>query len=133
MYQENRMTSSTKTRSRVNPSRPAPSSLSVRLILAPTVHKAGVVRIAMGCKCADYFLRLVPADWGRGFRLQEMGPASAEDYHVNLDGEQSTCDCMGHLRWGHCKHVEGLLVLLRKRSAGTAPVGPMNAPGGAEK
>ena len=32
-------------------------------------------------------------------------------YHVRLDGEHSTCECKGYLRWSHCKHIESLLAL----------------------
>jgi hypothetical protein len=34
-------------------------------------------------------------------------------YHVNRCGKASSCECKGHLRWGHCKHVEALTALQR--------------------
>lgn len=32
-------------------------------------------------------------------------------YDVLLDGERSTCDCIGHEQYRHCKHCESLLAL----------------------
>jgi hypothetical protein len=54
----------------------------------------------------------VRADWGRGFQLCKIDlMADGGEYHVNLNGNRSTCDCKGHLKWGHCKHVDALAVL----------------------
>ena len=68
--------------------------------MAITVGKADPTR---------YFLWPIPSDFGTAFRLEKF--EDGEVYTVNLDGERSSCDCLGHLPWGHCKHAEGLAVL----------------------
>ena len=64
----------------------------------------------------DYWLRSIPGS-ANGFRLEKVNPVPAEGepdhYDVLLDGERSTCECQGFLRWGHCKHVESLLALIK--------------------
>jgi hypothetical protein len=74
----------------------------------------GVVRIRVGKAQADYLLTPIPADFGRGFRLEKVGlEADGEGpYHVNLDGASGTCDCKGFGRWNHCKHADGLAALI---------------------
>jgi hypothetical protein len=74
----------------------------------------GVVRIRVGKAQADYLLTRIPADFGRGFRLEKIGlEADGEGpYHVNLDGDKRTCDCKGGLKHGHCKHADGLAALI---------------------
>jgi hypothetical protein len=70
----------------------------------------GVVRITVGSKEADYFLTPLATDFGRGFLLEKIG--HEESYHVNLNGPQSTCECKGFLKHGHCKHRDGLAALV---------------------
>jgi hypothetical protein len=64
-----------------------------------------------------YFLSRVPSDFGQAFYLEKIGAEAEESrYHVNLgaDGTGNSCECRGHLRWGHktpCRHVGALLAL----------------------
>ena len=38
---------------------------------------------------------------------------SIEEYDVRLNGPQDhSCECLGFLRWGHCKHLETLSDLI---------------------
>ena len=90
-------------RPRVKPAR------SIRIILAPNATRAGIVRITVGKSETDYLVTLIPADFGRGFRLNKL--LGGEGYNVNLNGRYSLCDCKGHEAQGHCKHVEGLAAL----------------------
>jgi hypothetical protein len=53
-----------------------------------------------------YYVLPIPADFGRGFSWEKFGVEGGEIYHVCIDGERGTCDCKGHERWGHCKHVD---------------------------
>jgi hypothetical protein len=63
-----------------------------------------------------YFLSEIPADWGRGFELAKSVPDASEEsvYHVNVDGQHSTCDCRGFERWRSCKHLATLLELVEE-------------------
>jgi hypothetical protein len=66
-----------------------------------------------------YFLSRVPADFGEGYFVEKIGPEAEESrYHVHLSADGNSCECRGHLRWGHktqCRHIAGLLAL---RAAG---------------
>src|SRR4051794_36825056 len=53
-----------------------------------------------------YHVERVPAEFGRAFRLTKFSCCGGEVYDVLLDGDRSSCECKGHLRWGHCKHVD---------------------------
>ena len=102
------MSTATKTYRRVKPVR------TVRLTLKPFDGNPGVARITVGKDQADYFLTEIPADFGRGFKVEKMGdgeqPAA---YQVNIDGANRTCECQGFGRWHHCKHADGLAALVK--------------------
>jgi hypothetical protein len=74
----------------------------------------------------SYYLSAVPSDFGRGFRLEELGIDGGDVYHVHLgtDGTKS-CECLGHLKGGAtrvkngrvvpgtvCKHIATILDLV---------------------
>ena len=66
-------------------------------------------------KRAHYHLSCQRCDFGRGFRLEKLSLQGSTVYHVCLatDGKH-TCDCLGHLRWGHrtiCKHIASITTL----------------------
>jgi hypothetical protein len=95
---------------RVNKPRTKPAR-SIRLEMPLNASgKGGIVRLTVGKDTGDYYLDRVPADFGLGFKVEEIG--GDEVYHVNLDGQVRTCDCKGHARHGHCKHSDGLAKLL---------------------
>jgi hypothetical protein len=85
---------------------------SIRLCVKPDGTMAGVVRIRVGKDEADYYLTELAADFGRGFKVEKIGPDAEPAYHVNLDGAQRTCDCKGFGRWSRCKHSDGLAALV---------------------
>lgn len=89
--------------------RPRPAR-SIGLCVRPDADSAGVVRIHVGEEAHDYLLTEFAADFGRGFLLQKIGHDAA--YHVNLDAGNRTCECKGHLKWGRCKHADGLAALV---------------------
>ena len=93
---------------RVKPAR------TIRLALAPLPSSPGVVTITARGKAADYLLSRLPSDFGEAFRLEKFPPQGGEVYHVLLsaDGKHS-CECKGFLRWGRCKHADGLAALKR--------------------
>jgi hypothetical protein len=76
---------------------------------------AGLLRLReAGSAPHHYFVSALSADFGRGFLVEKVGPAGqvVETYHVNVNGQQSLCECKGWLRWQHCKHVESLAALI---------------------
>jgi hypothetical protein len=84
-----------------------------RVVIPPDGIGVGVVRLTVGGKSADYLLTTIPADFGRGFKVEKVGlEGNGEVYHVNLDGASATCDCKGFARWSHCKHADGLAALI---------------------
>ena len=85
---------------------------SIRLCIAPSPLNAGVVRITIGHKSQDYLLNEVEgsAAFGRGFLVEKIG--HEESYHVNIDHDNRTCECEGHITHGHCKHADGLAALI---------------------
>jgi hypothetical protein len=110
------MKSLTKARPRSKPSR------SVRLYEGTPA----LVSMTIGSEQADYWLAPIPdAAFGQGYTMTKAAtaenPEPGTPYAVNVDGERSTCECKGHLRWGHCRHVESLLAL---QKAGRLPSPP---------
>jgi hypothetical protein len=86
---------------------------SIRLCIAPEAAAPGVVKITVGKLTADYFLTVLPADFGRGFAVEKVGVDVKEGkYAVNIDGDRRTCECRGFLRHSHCKHADGLAALI---------------------
>jgi hypothetical protein len=103
------MNATTSAPARQRKPRPKPAR-SIRLCVQPHEQGPAVVRIAVGPKSNDYLLTPVACDYGKGFRLEKIG--AEESYHVNIDGDKKTCECKGHARHGHCKHVDGLAALI---------------------
>ena len=85
----------------------------VRLMVSPAVDGTGVIRLTVAKKAADYFLTLIPTDFGRGFKVEKIGLHATESgCHINIDGEARSCECKGFVRHGHCKHADGIAALL---------------------
>jgi hypothetical protein len=87
--------------------RPKPAR-RINLLCKPTHTMPGIVRIQVGDEpWTDYNLARIGSDFGTAFRLVKLlGPH--DRYDVLLDGRQSSCECKGFLRHGHCKHAAGL-------------------------
>lgn len=84
---------------------------SIRLIQPPAAEKPGVLCITHKTLRTYYAFREIPCSiGGRGFALHRLG--LGELYHVRV-GEplDCSCECLGFLRHGHCKHIFGLLAL----------------------
>jgi hypothetical protein len=109
------MSSSTKTRKYVKPAR------SIRILHPISETSGGVLAITVGKAESVYAVRRLPADFCAAYRLikgelveqpdNTLRLQDAAQYDVLLDGQNSTCECKGFLRHGHCKHVGGLSVL----------------------
>jgi hypothetical protein len=115
---------------------PAASGQGKRSRRKPDRHICWLARLAAGkgilqvrLKHSDtreevdrYFIAPLPAaDFGGpAFLLERWDEATAgkpagisDTYHVHLpgEGEPGSCDCKGHTRYGHCKHLAGLVKL----------------------
>src|SRR5262249_51282898 len=104
--------------STVAPTRPRrKASRSVRLHMPPFGTGAGRLTITVGGTAEDYsIVRLIATFGGPAFRLTKL--LNGNSYDVHLDGPCSTCECLGHQRWGgscsggSCKHIAALTALV---------------------
>src|SRR5262245_47876883 len=125
-----RMQTVTSAAPAVKPSRnprPRPAR-TIRLLAYLARHRSGLFQVTEGAVCDHYHFAEVPADFGRGFRVSKLTPGTApESYDVNVGGpgEPASCECKGHTRWGHCRHVSGLLKLI---DLGKLPAAPADGP-----
>jgi hypothetical protein len=85
---------------------------TITLVRAQDRRGVGVFCIAVGKKSQFYTFREIPCEiGGRGFAVHRLGQGTL--YHVRVgEPEDRSCECMGFLRWGHCKHVSGLMALI---------------------
>src|SRR5262245_7373701 len=69
-----------------------------------------VIEMTSGSKVESdgYHVTAMPSDWGRAFRLEKFEVCGGEAYDVMIDGDFGHCECMGHVRHRHCKHVDTL-------------------------
>jgi len=111
----NTTTATAPTRQRKPRAKPA---RSIRLCIKPEGTAPGIVRLTVGKDTADYFITIIPADFGKGFLVEKFGiDRDTAKYHVNIDGangEKRSCECKGFLRHGHCKHADGLAALIAR-------------------
>lgn len=98
--------------SKSKPRRRPKQDRQVRWLVRPSVADGwGTVEIRVNRRPAAYAIRRLKVDFGvAGFEVVKLGTKLV--YHVLLDGRRSLCDCVGHERHGHCKHVEALQALL---------------------
>ncbi len=66
-----------------------------------------------GDQLSYYVVREIPCQiGGRGFAVHRLGLGDL--YHVRVGRrEDCSCECLGFLRHGQCKHVLGLRALTR--------------------
>ncbi len=86
---------------------------SVRLLRSPTVDGIGVMCVTERKGDVCYAFREIPCEiGGRGFSVHRLGLGSL--YHVRIDGAvESSCECMGYLSHGRCRHIFALRSLMR--------------------
>jgi hypothetical protein len=112
------MTTQPATRNRVKPSRHATLGAPVN------GHYPLLITVTRGARVekSGYYVEALACDLGgRAFRVHKL-PHEVEEgqdpaYDVHLDGANSSCTCLGHLRWGHktvCRHVACLLALVSR-------------------
>ena len=86
---------------------------SIRLLRSPAEGDGvGVCALASGKDVGFYaFHEIDCAIGGRAFAMHRLGLGTI--YHVRVgQPDDCSCECMGFLSKGHCKHVLGLLTLL---------------------
>ncbi|MFN3730533.1 MAG: SWIM zinc finger family protein [Fimbriimonadaceae bacterium] len=86
---------------------------SIRLLRPPNMDGVGVFCIRVKRDMSFYTFREIPcAIGGRGFAIHKLGLGQL--YHVRIGtNEDCSCECLGYLRHGHCRHILGLLALVR--------------------
>jgi hypothetical protein len=84
----------------------------IRLIQHPDRDGVGVLSIADKKSMQYYVFKEIPCDiGGRAFEVHRLGLANL--YHVRVaDAKDSTCECLGFLAHGRCKHIQGLAALI---------------------
>jgi hypothetical protein len=87
---------------------------SIRLIRPPDAAGAGVLCFAIGTRQTFYAFKEIPCDiGGRAFALHRLGLGDL--YHVRVGTpEECSCECMGFLAHGHCKHIQGITALISR-------------------
>ncbi len=89
-----------------------PPARSIRLLHRPGRDGLGLLRITKDRRTHYYVFREIRCDiGGRGFAVHRLGLGSL--YHVRVGSDrESSCECLGFLRYGRCKHVQGLSALI---------------------
>jgi hypothetical protein len=87
---------------------------TIRLVRSPEADGVGVFCITTGGRSQFYTaVELRCEIGGRGFAVHRLGQGPL--YHVRAGKpEDCSCECLGFLRWGRCKHVLGLKALIRE-------------------
>jgi hypothetical protein len=87
---------------------------SIRLVRSPALDGIGAFQVSAGTESAFYTFREIACEiGGRGFAVHRMGVGRL--YHVRAGRpEDCSCECLGFLAHGRCKHVLGLLALMRR-------------------
>lgn len=73
--------------------------------------KDGILVITDNGKADVYHVRELKCQLGgRAFRVVKQDGSAG--YDVRVDGYNSSCECLGCLRWNRCRHVDALAVLI---------------------
>jgi hypothetical protein len=91
---------------------PSPAR-TIRLVRPPTRDGVGVFCVRTAEEATFYTFREIPcAIGGRGFVVHRLGLGTV--YHVRVGARPDcSCECLGYLAHGRCKHILGLLALVR--------------------
>ncbi len=88
---------------------------SIRLVYAPDRDGVGAFSISAGRSTCFYTFREIPCEiGGRGFAVHRLGLGTL--YHVRVGRPvECSCECKGFLFRNTCRHVLGLLALIRQK------------------
>jgi len=92
---------------------PAGRERTIRLVRAPTGDGVGIFCIRDSRRAVFYAFQEIPCTiGGRGFAVHKLGLGTL--YHVRVGRrEDCSCECLGFLSRGLCRHVLGLRALVR--------------------
>ena len=92
---------------------PAAAPRTIRLVRSPRGDGVGVFSILDRRRTTYYTFHEIPcAVGGRGFALHKLGLGTL--YHVRIGRRADcSCECLGFLARGVCRHMLGLLALAR--------------------
>lgn len=84
----------------------------IRLVRRPGADGVGVLAITKDRRTYFYVFKEIRCDiGGRAFAMHRLGLANL--YHVRVgDSRDCSCECMGFLSRGRCKHIQGLAALI---------------------
>ena len=87
---------------------------TISLVRAPGPDGVGAFSITAKGRTTHYTFCEIPCEiGGRGFAVHKLGLGVL--YHVRVGRPADcSCECLGFLRHGHCRHVMGLLALIRE-------------------
>ena len=96
-----------------NPAKTKRPSRTIRLVRSPRVDGVGVFCVTDKRSEVNYVFREIPCEiGGRGFAVHRLGLGPL--YHVRVGTVlECSCECLGFLAHSRCKHIQGLLKLLR--------------------
>jgi hypothetical protein len=83
----------------------------------PDTDGWAAIAITVGKQSDTYLLHTIPTDFdgALAFEVEKLDNdlATVEQYHVLLADEpkETSCECKGFLRWGRCKHADGIAAL----------------------
>jgi hypothetical protein len=85
---------------------------SLRLVQSPRGREAGVLTIREKDKTVFYVFREIACEiGGRAFAMHRLGLGTL--YHVRVGRPSDcSCECLGFLAHGRCRHVLSLLALI---------------------
>jgi SWIM zinc finger len=91
---------------------PAGRERVIRLVQPPSVDGVGVFSIHDRRQTVFYAFREIPCSiGGRGFAVHKLGLGNL--YHVRVGSwEECSCECLGFLSSGMCRHVLALRALV---------------------
>lgn len=93
---------------------PAKPGRTIRLVRPPDGRGVGVFCVSVAGHSTWYTLREIACEiGGRGFEVHRLGLGNL--YHVRVGRrEDCSCECPGFLYRSYCRHVLGLLALVRE-------------------
>jgi hypothetical protein len=88
------------------------------LSLGEAADGVRTLQLTVGGECAGgFYLREIPADFGRGFQLDKFATDPGSDptetrYHLHAENGEVACTCKGYVYKDRCKHSDAVRALL---------------------